>query len=52
MRSDDLTPLQLKAIRAGLVPLTRYLAKLRERMHERGFEADDETVTVMQTFAC
>jgi hypothetical protein len=24
------------------MPLARYLAKVRERMHQRGFDADDE----------
>ncbi len=47
MRSDDLTPLQLQAIRTGLTPLARYLAKLRARMCERGFEADDELLALV-----
>lgn len=42
MRSNVLTPVQHKAVRAGLTPLVSYLAKLRERIHERGFEIDNE----------
>ena len=36
-----------EATRQGLWPLARYLARLRARIFERGFEADDELLALV-----
>jgi hypothetical protein len=41
MDSDDLTPSQAERVREALIPLVRYLYRLKRRMEDREFSGGD-----------